>query len=188
MYVSSKKAQEFYKVSGDTLRLWANAKKIPYTTTKGGHRRYRLEKNIINEPQRLSFIYARVSSYKQKNDLRKQIEFIQQKFPNYKVLYDIGSGIKFNRPKFKTILEAVLDGKVKEIVVANKDRLSRFSFEFIQFICNKFKTKITVLDDITNKSPNQELADDLMSIITVFSARYYGMRRYNVLQKNKDIS
>lgn len=191
MFVTSKKAQEFYKVSGETLRQWAIKKEIEFVTTEKGHRRYKIFcKNSENGPKKL-YIYARVSSSKQKKDLKNQINFIKHHTPSkskYTIISDIGSGINFKRKGFKTILEQVLDGNVKEIVITNRDRLSRFSFELIQSICRKFGTKIIVIDDKQNKSRQQELADDIMSVITVFTARYYGSRKYKLLTKDKNIS
>jgi predicted site-specific integrase-resolvase len=119
-----------------------------------------------------------VSSKKQENDLKHQVSFIKEKYPDYEVLTDIGSGINPNRKNFKTLLDRILDGTVKEVVVAHKDRLSRFSFDIIQLICRKFGTKLIVIDDKENKEPAEELTEDLMSVITVFSARYYGSRKY----------
>ena len=97
-------------------------------------------------------------------------------------------GINFKRKGFETILEQVLDGIVEEIVITHRDRLSRFSFEFIQSICRKFGTKIIVTNSKQDKTQQQELADDLMSVITVFTARYYGSRKYKLLTKDKNIS
>jgi predicted site-specific integrase-resolvase len=88
-------------------------------------------------------------------------------------------------------LDKIFIGSVKEIVVAHRDRLTRFGFEIFEYICKKFNTKITVIED-DNKSPVEDLSEDLFSIITVFTARYNGMRKYeernSILQKDKDLS
>lgn len=178
MFVSSKKAQKFYDVSPETLRQWALRGEIEFITTNGGHRRYKVICSNDNKNERKSYIYARVSSKKQEEDLKHQVVFIKKKYPNYQVLTDIGSGINPNRKNFKTLLDKILDGTVKEIVVAHKDRLSRFSFDIIQFICRKFGTKLIIINEKEDKEPTEELTDDLMSVITVFSARYYGRRKY----------
>lgn len=178
MFVSSKKAQEFYDVSPETLRQWAIRGEIEFITTNGGHRRYKVICSNNNENERKSYIYARVSSKKQEDDLKHQVSFIKEKYPDYEVLTDIGSGINPNRKNFKTLLDRILNGTVKEVVVAHKDRLSGFSFDIIQLICRKFGTKLIVINDKENREPAEELTDDLMSVITVFSARYYGSRKY----------
>jgi putative resolvase len=194
MYVSSKKAQQFYNVSGETLRLWAEENKIKFFSTKGGHRRYFIEDKLIekhiNEPEfeRKSIIYARVSSTKQKDNLQTQIDFLKEKYPKHEIMSDIGSGINFKRKDFKTLLEQVLERNIKQIVVAHKDRLTRFGFELFKIVCDKCNTRIIIVNDDEDKSPSEELSEDLMSIITVFSARYYGTRKYSILQKNTDIS
>ena len=181
MYVSSKDAQAFYKVSSETLRRWSIDGKLDFIITPGGHRRYKLVPQNVNKVKLQSFIYARVSSKKQEDDLNRQIKFAQNKFPKYKVISDIASGINFKRKGFKTILEQVLKGNVKEIVVTHKDRLSRFGFDLFQFICKKNGTKITILNDRDSKDESNELTDDLMAIITLFTSRYKGKRKYNLL-------
>lgn len=180
MYVTTKRARLHYGVSSDTLRRWANAGKIKTKRTDGQHRRYFVEDSEIENPKpdKKSFIYARVSSSKQKSDLQNQIKFLQDRFPNHSVVSDIGSGINFKRKGFKGILEQLFDGNVEEVVVATKDRLARFSFQLLKFIFNKFNAKLIVVDNDKEKQFNEELTDDLMSVITVFSARYYGKRKY----------
>ncbi len=188
MFVTSKKAQEFHKVSGETLRQWAIKGEIEFITTKKGHRRYKIIPIGDKTEQRERYIYARVSSSKQKRDLQKQISFLTQEYPEHKVISDVGSGISIKRKGFKTLLEQILEGNVEEIVVANKDRLSRFSFKLIQLICRKFGTRIIVANKQKTKSDNEELADDIISIITVFTAKYYGSRKYKLLTKDPNIS
>jgi putative resolvase len=189
MFVTSKKAQEYYKVAGETLRSWALRGEIEFKTTAGGHRRYKIMCPEDRENNRKSYIYARVSSKKQDADLQQQIKYLSEKYPEHEVVSDIGSGINPNRKGFKALLDKILSSTVREIVVAHRDRLSRFSFEFISQICKKFGTKIKVLgDEPDSKTPSEELAEDLMSIITVFTARYYGSRKYNLLKEDKDLS
>jgi predicted site-specific integrase-resolvase len=181
MYANSKTAQQFYGVSSQTLRRWADTKEIKFYTTKGGHRRFELIQPDVVKPQQESFIYARVSSKKQEDDLDRQIKFAQEKFPEFKVISDIGSGINFKRKGFTTLLDKIISGKVKELVVTHKDRLCRFGFDIIQLLCKKFNTKLTILADSDPKDASSELTDDLMAIITVFSSRYYGKRKYSLL-------
>jgi hypothetical protein len=120
---------------------------------------------------------------KHEDDLKRQVKFLQELYPKYKVITDIGSGINFNRKGFNNIIKAVIAGTVKEIVVAHKDRLCRFGFELIENLCKHFSTTITVINDNDDKSTESELAEDLLSIITIFTARFYGKRKYN---KNKN--
>lgn len=103
---------------------------------------------------------------------------MSSKFPNHKIISDIGSGINFKREGLnKTILESVIDGNVEEIVVAYKDRLSRFGIEMFEWLFSKFGVKFLVLNrEIYNRE--KELSEDLLSIITVFSTRVNKSRKY----------
>ena len=184
MFVSPKKASEYYKVSKETLRLRAISGEIEFIVTSGGHHRYKIIPINVSQPIRKKILYARVSSSKQKKDLDRQIKFLQSKFPEYKVIKDIGSGFNFERKGFISILEQVFNGKVEEIVIAHNDRLTRIGFEFILFICEHFNTKLTVLSDKDDKGPKEEFTDEFISVITYYSSKFYGMRKYNILQKN----
>lgn len=183
VYLRPKEASKILKVSQQTLREWADSGKIKTITTRGGHRRYKINSSNDDKPKHSRYIYARVSSSKQKEDLQRQVLYLKKKFPEYQVITDIGSGINFNRQGFKTLLDKVLTGDVQEIVVAHKDRLTRFGFDFIDHICSKFGTEITILDETNNaqEEPQEEFTKD---IITHFTAKYYGSRKYEVREKD----
>jgi putative resolvase len=187
MYVTPRKAIDFYKVSENTLRTWANTGKIKYFATKGGHRRYLLPNSDDNsteppvvEEKRAKIIYARVSSRKQRGDLEQQTKFLQQKYPEHTVVSDTGSGINFQRAGFKRILEGVFSGNIQEVVVAQKDRFSRFGYSLFEWIFQQHNAKLICdnNEEKSGRSPSEELSEDLLSIITVFSSRYYGKRKY----------
>lgn len=184
MFVTPKKASEYYKISKESLRLKAISKEIEFITTNGGHHRYKIIPFNSNPIIRKKIIYARVSSSKQKEDLSRQIKFIQQKFPKFTVIKDIGSGFNFQRKGFISILEQVLSGNVEEIAIAHNDRLTRIGFEFITFICKKFNTKLTILSNKDHKEPNNEFTDEFISVITYYTSKFYGMRKYNLHTKN----
>ena len=166
------------QVSKETLRLWAEEGKLKATKTEGGHRRYFYDEKVVSKRSRLKFIYARVSSKKQENDLKRQIDSLQKLYPEYKVISDTGSGLNFSRKGFSKLLEAIITGSVAEVVVAYKDRLCRFGFELFENLCKHFSTTITIVNNNNDKSSTQELAEDLLSVITVFTARFYGKRKY----------
>jgi predicted site-specific integrase-resolvase len=94
------------------------------------------------------------------------------------LVQDIGSGINFKRKGLQTILELALKGDLEQLVVSYKDRLARFGFELIEWIINKQGGEVVILDGSTDQSTEQELAEDLLSIVTVFNARNMGKRRY----------
>ena len=174
MYGTSKEAKEHYGVSTDTLRRWANNGKIETIRTKGNHRRY-----FIPDNNGESFIYARVSSSEQAKDLETQVGYLQKRYPDHTVVKDIGSGISFKRKGLRKILDKVFNGDVKEVVVASEDRLSRFGFELFELLFKRFGTEIKVIKSKKYKSPEQELSEDLLSIITIFTAKYHGSGRYS---------
>jgi len=174
-FVSTKVAKEHYKVSDQTLRDWANNNKINYIITEGGHRRYCI---IPKQENRKRIIYARVSSKKQEGELKNQVSYLQRKYPDYEIIKDIGSGINYKRPGFKRILEQLFKNNIEEVVVSTGDRFSRFGRDMFEWIFEQFGAKLTILNRGKFKSSQEELSDDLMEIITVFTARYYGRRKY----------
>ena len=122
-------------------------------------------------------IYARVSSAHQKEDLQCQIQDLQTAFPDHAVVSDVGSGLNFKRKGLRSLLDKVLNGVVKEIVVMYKDRLCRYGSELLEFIFKKTGTEFVVYgQDEKHQSDTQELADDLLATTTVFVARNNGKR------------
>jgi predicted site-specific integrase-resolvase len=121
-------------------------------------------------------LYARVSTKKQLDDFSRQIEFIRRRrpeFSDYTIITDIASGINFKRTGISTILDECLQGTIGYVAIAYKDRLCRFGFELI------------VLDKENNRSDEQELSDDLLSIVQIFCCRKMGKRKYRAC-KTKD--
>jgi predicted site-specific integrase-resolvase len=122
-------------------------------------------------------IYARVSTRGQRDHLETQTKaLIDQYGSRCIVITDIGSGLNFSRPGLKQILSRVLEGGVRTVYCAHKDRLCRFAFDLLEFIFHKNGTKIEVADDDNTKTNESQLADDIISILTVFGARVYGAR------------
>lgn len=136
-----------------------------------------------------NYIYARVSSKKQMDDLHRQIEFIKSNKPeyaSYTIISDIGSGINFRRKGIETILDECLRKQVGNIIIAHKDRLCRFGYELLEQLVKKSGGKIIVTESSENKSTEQELAEDILSIVHIFSCRQMGKRKYKTC-KSKDI-
>lgn len=139
------------------------------------------------EEDRVNILYARVSTKKQKDDLDRQIDFLRQhkrEGVEYLLIADIGSGINFNRKGINTILELCVQGAIGEVIIAHKDRLSRFGFDLFNSIIKKAKGTITVIDSDTNKSTEQELAEDLLSIVHIYSCRQMGKRSYSTKKRD----
>jgi len=194
--VKAAQAANFYGVSIPTVRLWARTGQVPTERINElSHYKYVLP-DISTEPKQPTtisqyIIYTRVSSKKQSDDLERQSNYLKSRYPKHQLITDIGSGINFNRTGFKTILEALFSGNIKEVVVAHKDRFSRFGFDFFTWIFSQFGAKLKALENKRHSRNNggaTKLAEDLMEIITVFSARFYGKRKYIMHEKNKVLS
>jgi len=127
-------------------------------------------------------IYARVSTRNQKDDLNNQAEFLRT-FCNAngmivdRCIMDFGSGLNYNRKQWNALLDDVMDNKVKTIVISHKDRFVRFGFEWFERLCQRSGTNILVVNN-ESLSPQEELVQDIVSILHVFSCRLYGLRKY----------
>jgi len=195
-YISIDEASKITGLSIQTIRKLGDKKQIKCFKTPSGHRRFNkqdLEKfcdpDSFNEKDskntKINYIYTRVSSKKQLDDLSRQVEYLQKRKPEYSsytTISDIASGINFKRKGLQTILDSCLQGIIGEVVIAHRDRLSRFGFDLVKIIIEKAGGTITILDDEENKSSEQELAEDLLSIIHIYSYRQMGKRSYKIKQ------
>ena len=186
-WVPSSKACVFFGVSSITLKRWEQSGKIKCQRTSGGHRRYLINSGDIIENPKTSkkYIYVRVSSTKQKNDLARQRDFLLSKYPDYKVISDIGSGLNYKRKGLLKLLELSNKGEVSELVVFSKDRLCRFGYELLQWQFLQNNTELVVYDK-SDKTPEQEFTEDILAILQVFACRWNGKRKYT-LDENKEI-
>lgn len=181
-YISSKTVKSMLDVSYTTLHRSAKTDKVRFIKTPFGQKRYNISdiQTILNfnstPPQKTKICYCRVSSSKQMDDLNRQQDFFREKYPDHELVTDIGSGINWKRKGLKTIWERAMLGDISEVVVAHRDRLCRFAYELLEFIFQKHQVKLVVLDKTAQQSSNTELADDILSIITVCTEK--GKRRY----------
>jgi putative resolvase len=185
MYITPFEAQQRYGYHPKTLSRWADDGKILFIRSPGGHRRYlieSLEKIVVAVDDRPVILYVRISSASQKDDLNSQIEYLGKNYPNCRCISDLGSGLNFKRKKFVALMEQVLRQEIKTIVVAHKDRLCRFGFDFVEWFCNAHRCNIVVLNN-TYKAPHQELMEDFMSIMHCFSSKLYFLRKYEKVIK-----
>ncbi len=179
---------ELLGVSVKTLQRWDRDGILKASRTPTDRRYYTYDqylqfKGIQTENDiRDTVIYARVSTRNQKDDLKNQVEFLKQ-FCNAKgiiinqCIEDFGSGLNYNRKKWNTLLNEVMENKIKTIVISNKDRFIRFGYDWFEKFCEKFNTKIIIVNNEI-LSPNEELVQDIISILHVFSCRLYGLRKY----------
>lgn len=192
------KAAKYIGVRVETLRVWEKeGKLIPDVKTDAGHRRYSKEQldkylfGIKPKPEdKLVIGYCRVSSSKQKDDLNRQIslmeEYLVKQGYKFKIITDIGSGINYNKKGLNELIKLVIYGKVKKVVVLYKDRLVRFGFELIENICHEMDVDIEIINNI-DKEEDQELVEDLVQIITVYSCRLQGRRRHKLQSISDDV-
>ena len=192
---------EFAKQIGktiQTLRNWDKKNILkPSHVTQGGTRYYSQEQlnhflGLKSEKQINKKIigYCRVSSHKQKDDLERQIEnvktYMYAKGYQFEIITDIGSGINYNKKGLNQIIDMVTNSEVEKIVVLYKDRLIRFGYELIENLCNKFGTIIEIIDN-TEKTDEQELVEDLVQIVTVFSCRLQDKRANKAKKMIKEL-
>ena len=173
-------------VSITTLRRWEASGKLAAEHTAGGHRRYDLAKikpelfRAAAESSRRSVAYARVSSHDQKDDLERQKQVLElycaRQGWTFEVIADLGSGMNYQKKGLKKLLEAIIDGQIGRLVITHKDRLLRFGAELVFVICEAKNVEVVILNQGEDTTFEEDLAKDVLEIITVFSARLYGSR------------
>ena len=213
-YYTPKEASLKLGVHWQTLRNWEKIGKIKTIRSPGGKRYYDInnfiqdiehsenikeniekienkniskiiEKETLNLNSKRKICYCRVSSYSQKIELNHQIEYLKKKYSKHELLYDIGSGINFNRPNLKKILNYGINNELEELVITYKDRLCRIGYELIENILLEYSNTRIIIEKDELKSPEEELTNDLIEIITVFSSKLYGMRSYKTKESKK---
>ena len=185
-------------VSIQTLRNWDKEGKLkPTYVTENGYRYYSEDllnkfRNIknVNKIKKKNILYARVSAKDQKDDLNRQIDNLKQyaysKGYSFEIITDIGSGINYKKEGLLKMINLVECGEVDRIIVLYKDRLTRFGYDLIEYICKLNDTKIEIVDNST-VSKEQELTEDLIQIITVFANRLYGARSKKTINLIKSV-
>ena len=200
-YITGKEASEKLGVHQRTLYQWEEKGEIETIRTSGNKRLYNVKKylaskvkvdnmcdnldDLDNKNEKLNICYVRVSTQNQKDDLERQKLLMKTKYPNNIIIEDIGSGLNLNKRGINKIIHLGIKGKINELVVAYKDRLTRFGFELIEEIITKYSNgKIIILNKSEEISQEEELVKDIMAIMNVYVAKMNGLRRY----KNKEIS
>ena len=183
-----KEFAELLNVTVKTLQRWDREKTLVANRTPTNRRYYTYDQYLQfkgigrDTDSRKIVIYTRVSTKNQADDLENQVNFLQQ-YVNAKglivddIIRDYGSGLNYNRKKWNQLLGEVMENKIKMILVSHKDRFVRFGFDWFEKICNKFNVEIVVVKN-EKLSPHEELVQDIVSILHVFSCRLYGLRKY----------
>lgn len=197
LYYKTSEACKILGIKEGILRRWADQGKIKTIRTPGNIRLFDITSvdpstnlfAIREKKDPIIILYSRVSSVKQKDDLERQKEYLKNhcadKYPRLQEITDIGSGINFKRKGLLQILGLIKEGNVSTLVVASKDRLARFGFELIEWLCKEYGTQILVLDN-QDTTPEAELGNDLMAIVQVYCCRWNGRRRYKTKDKDKE--
>lgn len=173
-------------VSESTLRRWeTEGRLVPDERTAGGQRRYKLssirpQMKHGDKLERKTVAYARVSSHDQKADLERQKQVLELYCASqgwtFEVMSDLGSGINYNKKGLKALIQAIIDNDVGRLVITHKDRLLRFGAELIFSICEAKQVEVVIINQGEDSTFEEDLAKDVLEIITVFSARLYGSR------------
>lgn len=186
-YMGGKATSKLLGVHQRTLYNWEKAGHIETIRTPNGKRLYNISKYMkiyrLDEAQtdKLKICYVRVSSNGQRNDLERQIRYMRHKYPTYMIIEDIGSGINMNRRGLNRIIDLAIEGKILELVVAHKDRLSRFGYSFVERILRKYSdASIVVINSMVKKSVYEELVEDVLQVMNVFVAKMNGLRKYKL--------
>lgn len=197
-YYSIGKFAELIGVTQQSLRNWDKTGRLkPNHVAENGYRYYSQEQlhhylGLKNEKQENRKIigYCRVSSPKQKDDLERQIEnvkmYMYAKGYSFEIITDVGSGINYNKKGLNQLITMITSCAVEKVVVMYKDRLLRFGYELIENICQKYGTTIEIIDT-TEKTEEQELVEDLVQIVTVFSCKLQGKRAHKAKKMIKEL-
>jgi excisionase family DNA binding protein len=186
--ITIQEASKTLGVTPKTLRLWEKEGKIKSYKTEGGHRRYNLQELLGSKnEQSLTIAYARVSSHDQKSDLERQCHVLELYCANkgfdFEIISDLGSGMNYKKKGLVRLIKLICSSQVDRLVLTHKDRLLRFGSELIFSLCEHFGVEVIVINRTEDSSFEEDLAKDVLEIITVFSARLYGSRSH----KNKTI-
>jgi excisionase family DNA binding protein len=194
-YVSIGRAAKMLGVGIPTLRRWDKEGKLPAERTPSGHRRYLASDVATFNPLGINSValvrptiaYARVSSHDQKQDLARQIKVLEMYCASqgwkYEVISDLGSGMNYKKRGLNALLDRIVDNKVGRLVLTHKDRLLRFGAELVFAVCEAKNVEVVIINQGEDRSFEEELASDVLEIVTVFSARMYGARSH----KNKKL-
>ena len=176
-----------------TLQKWdrkgiLRAHRSPTNRRYYTHDQYLQYRGLVAQEQGLTIVYARVSGVAQKPDLVNQMNALEAYCKQYALkvdewMSDIGSGLNYKRKQFNRLMEMVELGQVRRIIIAHRDRLVRFGYEYFEAFCERHHTELVLING-ESLSPERELVRDLIAIVTVFSARLPGLRSYKKVLKD----
>lgn len=186
--LSPQEAADLLGVTVKTLHRWEADGKIKPMRTAGGHRRYEVSELLGNrKDSSLTVGYARVSSQDQKEDLKRQVlvleSYCAKQGWSFEIIQDLGSGMNYRKKGLIRLIKLITSYQVERLLLTHKDRLLRFGSDLIFTLCEQFGTEVLIINRSEDSTFEEDLAADVLEIITVFSARLYGSRSH----KNKKI-
>ena len=194
--LSIKEASELLNVTTSTLRRWEReGKLIPDERTKGNQRRYKIS-SIRPETlkNRKVVAYARVSSNDQKEDLERQNKLLELYCASngwsFELISDLGSGLNYKKKGLQKLIKDILNDKVEKLVITHKNRLLIFGAELIFQICKEKDIEVIIINKSENSTFEENLAQDVLEIITVFNTKLHGLRskkNVDLLKKLKEV-
>ncbi len=191
-WYSSKKIRQILQVSSQCLYQMRITGRIETKQISDKKYLYKLPEKFISNTEPKIAIYARVSTPKQKKDLDNQINYLRQYIvsngnivDNSLIFSDIASGMNENRKGLNNLITEIISGTVNKVIISNRDRLTRFGYGYLKSLFDRYNCEIIEVNLTEDKSFEQELADDLISIIHHFSMKFYGKRK-NKLKKIED--
>ena len=174
-FITIGEAAKFLGVSAQTLK-----RRYDITLLDG-------KKRVLDNTEKLTLAYARVSSHDQKEDLQRQEKMLEMFCAsqgwNFEVVSDLGSGMNYHKKGLKKLIHQILSEEICRLVLTHKDRLLRFGSDLVFAICEEKNVEVVLINKGSETSFEEELASDVLEIITVFSARLYGSRS----RKNKKL-
>ena len=189
-YYTRSKASKILQIHYNTLYKLAKNNEIE-TIKIGSQQLYNVKKylndkgiNVNNNKKNIC--YCRVSSNKQKEDLMRQIDYMKREYPYHEIISDIGSGLNYNRIGLQKIIKLAIKGEINEVIVAYKDRLTRFGYELIEWIIKENSGgTIKILNNNEETTPMEEITKDILTIMNVYVAKINGLRKYKKAIKNE---
>jgi len=192
-YINSKEIRKLYgNITTQTLYNWRKTGKIKFKKINSKTILYDIEdlKELNENQNSLNIIYARVSNSKQKEDLNRQVKVLSDYCVStgnicHKIITDIASGMNENRDGLKELLSLLLESKINKVFISYKDRLTRFGFGYFEYLFSKYNSEIVILNNTKEEDFQDELTNDLISIIHHFSMKMYSNRRKVLKQFTK---
>jgi putative resolvase len=190
--VSRKEVLEILKIHHSTLynMLERNELEVVKIGTKNFYNieKYLKEHNITlkEEVVKRKICYCRVSSNHQKDDLERQISLVKDLYPNHELISEVGSGLNFKRKGFLKCLDYAIKGELGELVVVYKDRLCRFGYEMVEHLVTTYSEgRIIIINKTEEKTPLEEITEDILSIMNIYTAKINGLRKYKKAMKRE---